>query len=241
MVEVRAAMATARARSGRGVLESICDAHLDLGGRVLASDLVHGSVRPAWRPQHQREQPLGQPGTLDDAVRHASRPRPPREWLRSRRGPWRGAVLADILERDTCRSAAHGASLGLPQRHSKLCHHWESPLRRPSVRRHSQFLRAEHLRSHPWVRGVHRRHLGSRRRAPRPAQREGLPLGGRAPRRVECNISSVRIDQWEARIRARARAASSACTNLAIPLLSKASKPFEWLPHTFQEPHDEVQ
>ena len=51
-VEVRAVMATARARSGRGVLESIRDAHLDLGGRVLASDLVHGSVRPAWRPQH---------------------------------------------------------------------------------------------------------------------------------------------------------------------------------------------
>ena len=42
----------ARARSGRGVLESICDAHLDLGGRILASYLAHGSVRPAWRPQH---------------------------------------------------------------------------------------------------------------------------------------------------------------------------------------------
>ena len=51
-MEVRAVMATARARSGRGVLESICDAHLDLGGRILASYLAHGSVRPAWRPQH---------------------------------------------------------------------------------------------------------------------------------------------------------------------------------------------
>ena len=51
-VEVRAVVATALARSGRGVLESICDAHLDLGGRILASYLAHGSVRPAWRPQH---------------------------------------------------------------------------------------------------------------------------------------------------------------------------------------------
>ena len=129
-------------------------------------------------------------------MRHASRSRPPREWLRSRRGPWRGAVLADILERGTCRSAARGATLGLLQRHSKLCNHWESPLRRPSVRRHSQFPRAEHLRSHPWVRGVHRRHLGSRRRAPRAAQREGLPLGGRAPiatpSRVQHQLSSNR-------------------------------------------------
>ena len=101
-------------------------------------------------------------------MRHASRSRPPREWLRSRRGPWRGAVFADILERGTRRSAARGATLGLPQRRSKLCRHWESPLRRPSVRRHSQFPRAEHLRSHPWVRGVHRRHPDSRRRAPWP-------------------------------------------------------------------------
>ena len=127
-------------------------------------------------------------------MRHASRSRPPREWLRSRRGPRRGAVLADILERGTRRSAARGATLGLPQRHSKLCNHWESPLRRPSVRRHSQFPRAEHLRSHPWARGVHRRHLGSKRRAPRAAQREGLPLGGRAlaPSRVQHQLSSNR-------------------------------------------------
>ena len=44
---------------------------------------------------------------------------------------------------------------------------------------------SEHLRSHPWVRSVHRRHLGFRRRAPRPARREGLPLGGRVQHQLE--------------------------------------------------------
>ena len=154
------------AGSGLCALESIWEAHLDLGGRLLASDLVHGSVWTAWRPQHQCEKPHGQPGTLDGAVRHANRSRPPREWFRSQRGPRRSAACADVLERRTCRSAARGATPGPPQRCSKLCRHWESPLPRPSVRRHSQFSQAERIWSHPWVRRVHRRHPGSRRRAP---------------------------------------------------------------------------
>ena len=49
------------AGSGLCALESIWEAHLDLGRRLLASDLVHGSVWTAWRPQHQREKPHGQP------------------------------------------------------------------------------------------------------------------------------------------------------------------------------------
>ena len=54
-MEVYAVVATARARSGRGVLESTCDARLDHGGRVLASDPAHGSVRPALLRQRREE------------------------------------------------------------------------------------------------------------------------------------------------------------------------------------------
>ena len=70
---VMAAAARSRCAQWAAALESTRGAHLDLGSRVLGSDLAHGSIRPAWSPGTNVSSPPGQPGTLDGAVRHASR------------------------------------------------------------------------------------------------------------------------------------------------------------------------
>ena len=82
------------------------------------STLAVAFLRPIWSmgpsdlpggPNTNVSSPLAsQVHSMTLCAMHASRSRPPREWLRSRRGPWRGAVLAGILERGTCRSAARG-------------------------------------------------------------------------------------------------------------------------------------